>query len=66
MEHTVIRKSRPVRDLMVEIDENVYRGLERYCSKYNWTKRRIVEDAINCWIVQRDMEEKARSEGGAQ
>ena len=56
----IVRKNRVVRRLMVEIDDNVYRGLERYCDNYKRSKRWIVEDAINCWIIQRDKETKER------
>lgn len=57
-----VHKGRPVKALMVEIDETVYRGMERYCLKFGRTKRWLVEDAINCWIIQRDMEAKARED----
>lgn len=55
MEKNITRKNRPVVNIHVEIDANVYRGLKKYADEYTWSQRRIIEDAINCWIIQRDM-----------
>jgi hypothetical protein len=54
------RKKRSVHVLVVEVDNNIYQGMQRYCEKFGRSKRWLVEDALNCWIIQRDMEEANR------
>lgn len=60
MEDTTMRKNMPVRALIVELDSHIYQGLERYAEKFGRSKRWIIEDALNCWIIQRDMEDAKR------
>lgn len=54
------RKTRSVHVLVVEIDDTLYQGMQRYCEKFGRSKRWLVEDALNCWIIQRDMEAASR------
>jgi predicted transcriptional regulator len=56
------RKSKCVHPLTVEIDDHLYQNLIRYCDKFGRSKRWIIEDSLNCWVIQRDMESKKRVE----
>jgi hypothetical protein len=57
---THTRKTGEVHPITIELEANLYKGLLRYCESFGRSKRHIIEDALNCWIADRDMEAAKR------
>lgn len=54
------RKNQDVVRMNVEIYEPVYNRMVDWCATYGWSKRKLMEDAVTCWLNARDMEKQAR------
>lgn len=53
---SIRRRSSHVVSIHVELMTSVNERLEEYCKSFGRSKRFIIEDAITCWINQRDLE----------
>ena len=58
---TKTRHMREVHPITIEVDDSIYQRLVAFCCKFDRSKRWIVEDALTCWLNQRDMEAQAKS-----
>jgi hypothetical protein len=57
---TVTRRYAAVVSIHLEIMNSLNDRLEGYSNLFGWSKRKIIEDAILCWLNQRDMERQKR------
>lgn len=55
------RRNQAVTSIHLEVMTAVNERLEAYCHKFGWSKRKIMEDALVCWLNQRDMEAEQRN-----
>lgn len=53
---TVTRRYSEVVSIHLEIMTTLNDRLEQYQDLFGWSKRKIIEDAILCWVNQRDVE----------
>lgn len=44
----------------IELTSAMNKRIEDYCREFGWSKRRLIEDAINCWLNARDLEKIER------
>ena len=59
----VERHNANVVTLKTEIVTALNSRVEYYMKAFGWSKRRIVEDALLCWLNQRDMEAEKEKTG---
>lgn len=46
----------------IELMASMNNRLEGYVKLFGWSKRKIIEDALLCWLNQRDMERERRGD----
>jgi dimeric dUTPase (all-alpha-NTP-PPase superfamily) len=56
------RRSSYVVGIHFELMASLNKRLEEFCVEYGWSKRKVIEDALLCWLNQRDMEIKSRKD----
>jgi len=54
------RKQQPVVRFNVELFVPLNKRLEDWCKNYGWSKRKVIEDALHCWLNQRELEKQER------
>jgi hypothetical protein len=58
------RRSSYVTNIHFELMASLNKRLVDFCAETGWSKRKVMEDALLCWLNQRDMEVNRRKVGG--
>ena len=56
------RRSSFVVGIHFELLASLNKRLEDFCAEYGWSKRKVIEDAITCWLNQREMQSEQKKE----